>query len=517
MKNRPRLLCLELGSTEAGRRVIEELRQMIPGIWIAGVEKQQFYTKSVFDTVITTQIDAFLGRYEAVNMSALSMSPELTSLIAPHEGKILNLLGLAGARSVSDYPTPLHGVPVYKDSYDARKGLFNRHCQFWNYVLDNYNIDAVIHENLGQEGYDYTALQVARVKDIPTLVFNITGQFPRVLFVQEDELGLGKLDFGSALKAGIGTSLYPEDPNFIRRSISTTQVSPDAGLKGDYSRYQTSPVASWLFDRSIYKNQLSIFTIIVAVLRKIKRFSLDPRGSLRTVKRSRELLRSTRRSLQEESAYAIAPNLQPNYIYFPLHFQPETSSSIKARGFYRLREAVAFLASALPVDWRIIVKEHPHQFRRLLLREPGFYAQIAAIPNVELVHHRSQNSELVHHARAIACVSHSSITAHAVMAKIPVISLGESHFREAPNYFCVQSSDDLRDAMNVITKQMDSVGISDFDNFLDRLEKSTFEGEFGEQFNDVSDEEWERTLLVTQKNISQVIGAWLRLRGLIAQ
>ena len=507
-----RLLCLELGSTEAGRGVVEELRRIVPGIWIAGVEKRDDYANSVFDFVVTTQYDAFLGRYESVNTPSLPVTPQLHQLMAPHEGKILNVLGLAAARSTYDYPDPIHGVPRFKDSYSSRKDLFDRHCRFWNHVLEKYMINAVVHENLGQEGYDYTALQVARVKKIPTLTFNITGQFPRVLFVQEDEHGLGDLIFGQKLKESVGTSLHREDPNFIRRSTAVTKESPNAGLKGDYSKYETSVISSWLFDRSIYKTQLSFSATASALAKKVRRFARNPRHGIRTIKRSRDLMQSTSASQKEESLHSAIPNLEQNYIYFPLHFQPETSSSIKATGFYRLREAAAFLASELPSGWKLLVKEHPHQFRRLLLREEGFYAQIAAIPRVELVHHTTSNIDLVRHARAVACVSHSSITAHAVFSNIPVISLGDSHFREAPGYFCIKSSAELRVAMNLIAQDSIKRVDGDMDEFLTRLERATFEGEFGEKFPELSDEEWNRTLLVTRMNISLAIKAWLHLR-----
>lgn len=512
MTNPKRVLFLELGSTEAGRGVVEELRRLIPDIWIAGVEKRSDYASSPFDYVVTTQYDAFLGRYESVNTPSLPITPELNELMAPHEGKILNLLGLAAARSSYDYPDPISGVPRFEDSYTSRKDLFDRHCRFWNHVLDQHLIDAVVHENLGQEGYDYIALQIARVKNIPTLTFNITGQFPRVLFVQEDEHGLGDLTFGRKLKEHLGIDLHREDPNFIQRSIAGTEESPDAGLKGKYSEYQTSVFSSWLLDRSIYKTRLSLLTAATAITTKIQRFAKNPRRGIRTVKRSRDLMQSTSGSQHEERLHSAIPNLNQNYVYFPLHFQPETSSSIKAKGFYRLREAAAFLASELPSGWKLLVKEHPHQFRRLLLREQGFYAQIAAIPNVELIHHTTSNTDLVHHARAVACVSHSSSTAHAVLNKIPVISLGDSHFREAPGYFCIQDSRELQLVMRLIAQNLVQRSDGDLNEFLTRLEGATFEGEFGEKFPELTDEEWKRTLLVTRMNVSRVIEAWLRLR-----
>ncbi|MGA1139031.1 MAG: hypothetical protein ACO3VN_02720, partial [Ilumatobacteraceae bacterium] len=122
---------------------------------------------------------------------------------------------------------------------------------------------------------------------------------------------------------------------------------------------------------------------------------------------------------------------------------------------------------------------------------------------------------LIEGAVAVACVSHSSITANAAFNGIPVISLGESHFREAPGYFCVETSADLRKAIELVRTNQVGRKDGDLENFIARLERSTFEGEFGEQFVDVSDDDWARTMAATRHNISRVIREWLRLRGLV--
>ena len=517
-----RLLVLELGATEAGRGVIGGLRRLIPDVWIAGVEKQLEYGKSSFDFVVTNQFDAFYGRYPEVDTAALSMTPELHELIAPFEGKLLNVAGLAGVRRPSDYPAPIRGVPVFEDSYDARKDLIDRHIRFWSNRFDELRIDAVVHENLGQEIFDYIALTVARARGIPTLVFNISGQFPRVLFVQEDESTLGDLKLGTEIKGRIGSRLAAESPDFIKRSLKRIQGSPDHGLapqalNQNTVEYRTHPLISWLFDRSVYKNDVSLVSVSTALVKKFRRVLRDPYGRLRIFRHSRELVKATNRALREEAEHCQEGDIKEPYVFFPLHFQPETSTSIKGRHFYTLREAVAFVASALPPSWRLVVKEHPHQFRRLLKRVPGFYSQIAAIPNVTLVSHHHVNDTLISGAQAVVCVSHSSITAHAALTGKPVISLGDSHLRELPNYFCVRSTSDLHSAIQEISTGLPSLQNQDVERFIHSLEIATFEGEFGEKPDALSSDEWHHVLRTTAQNISLAIFEWLKIRKVVDQ
>lgn len=512
-----RVLALELGATEAGKGVLDQIRLRLPGVWIAGVEKATNFGNSSFDHVITTQRDAFYGRYPEIDTSALAVTPELHDLLKPLEGKLLNLAGLASVRSPNDYPQPIRGVPVFVDSYDARKDLIDRHSRFWNAVFDQFQFHAVIHENLGQEVYDYVALSVARARGIPSLVFNLSGQFPRVLFVQENENELGSLALGRLLKGELKSNYVVENSDFIRRALPKIRSSTDAGIAGDGSQlknteYQTHPITSWLFDRNIYKNEISLLLVTKSVVTKLGRFFKSPRERIRVFRNTRALLRDTSIAMREESANSKPFKPDCPYIYLPLHFQPETSTSVKGRHFYTLREAVAFIASELPAGWRLVVKEHPHQHRRLLKRVPGFYSQIAAIPNVDLLHHTTSNETLVQGARAVACVSHSSITANALFAGKPIISIGDSHLREAPNYHCVTRTAELREVIRKIAFSECHLDAEQLELFIEKLELSTFEGEFGERPESLSPEQWKHCLSVTAGNVGGAIVEWLRLR-----
>lgn len=510
-----RLCLMELGSTESGKGVVEELRNLVPNVWIAGVEKRSDYSHSAFDHVVTTQSEAFFGNYKGSLLPSLAITPELDRLMAPFEGKLLNILGLAATRPTHHYPKPSYGVPLFRDSYAARKDLLTRHILFWNRFFTDYRIDGVIHENLGQEGYDYVALQLARARSIPTLTFNIAGQFPRVLFVQETESGIGDLALGRHLKGADPQIREREASDFIRRSLKETQRSPDAGLKSEPVGYKTHAMISWLFDRSIYVNKGILRSLPTVALRKIVRVLRSPKESFFNLRRSSRLMRISSNNQKEEASVCTDANLSIPYLYFPLHFQPETSTSIKARSFYRLREAVAFVASALPPGFMLLVKEHPHQFRRLLEREEGFYRQIAAIPQVQLIHHSTPNGVLVKSSRAVVCASHSSITAHAILNNKIVISLGDSHFREAPGYFCVRSTEELSTVMSHVVAGTAADSFGRLEEFVTALEASTIEGEFGERPDELPDEEWRRTSDVTRHGVSRLITEWLRLRGLL--
>lgn len=511
-----RLLSIKMGTDDQSRNVIVELRRTIPDVWIAGVEERPGVVGTPFDEVVTSHYDAYLGTYERVDLPSIPMTPELYALVAPFEGQCLNMLERVKFHTPSDYPPPVNGVPKYVDSYESRVDLFGRHCRFWNHIFDRFSIDAVISQNFGHQGFDFVALNLARAKGIPTLIFNETGQFPMVQFVQEDVEGLGKLDFGAELKRRLRSSLTPEAEDFIRRSLSSISSSPDRYEVKRVDEFKTTPFRSWLVDSNARVNpRISVNVLANAIVKKGRRFLNSPTKSARTVLRTRKWARATKASMAEERAHSRAADTSVPYVYFPLHFQPEATTSVKGRSFFRLREAVAHIAHELPDGWQLVVKEHPHQWRRLLPRPDGFFAQLSAIPRVQLVHHTADNNGLVESARAVACVSHSSITAHAVLRGIPVISLGYSHFRQAPGYCCVEDTEQLRAAIREIDKGTYRPNAAEFESFIQQLEGSTFEALLGYRPSSIDGQEYERIKAVTAKNLSLVIKEWLVLRGVL--
>lgn len=503
-----RLLSLKIGGDEQSVGLVEELRTLIPGIWIAGVTDFETSGRMAFDEVVTSHYDAFLGTYERVFLPPVPMSPELHKLITPFEGQALNMLERVKFHNPDLYPKSRWGVPGYEDSYEWHSDLFWRHCRFWNYVLDHHSIDAVISQNFGHQGFDFVLLSLAKAKGIPILIFNETGQFPMVQFVQEDVQDLGRLDFGRQLKNQIRGDLDPESSNFIRRSIQWIPTSPDRFAVSNIAEYQTSLLHSWLTDSNVrVTKNLQLIDFTRNLGSKTRRSLGQPRLAARSLRRTYWRYLATRKSMREEREFAKPFGSQGKYIYFPLHFQPEATTSAKGRHFYRQREAAAFLAGALPSDWKLIVKEHPHQWRRLLPRPTGFYSQLAAIPNVQFVHHKTNNQSLVAGAQAVACVSHSSITAFAVTNHIPVISLGDSHFREAPGYFCIDSTEELRQAISQIS--LGKIEWDALEKFVQRLEESTFEGLLGYRPLSMTDDEYKLMLEKSHHNLSRVIAAWL--------
>lgn len=100
------------------------------------------------------------------------------------------------------------------------------------------------------------------------------------------------------------------------------------------------------------------------------------------------------------------PDLSKKFVYFPLHNQPEMSTSALGNGYRDQVLAIEQLSSILPDDWHIFVKENPRQHS--FARGPLFFHRLNRLPNVEIM-----PSDTSTHALIDSCQLVSSITSTA--------------------------------------------------------------------------------------------------------
>ena len=80
-------------------------------------------------------------------------------------------------------------------------------------------------------------------------------------------------------------------------------------------------------------------------------------------------------------------------IFFPLHTEIERTLLITAPFYLNQIEIIKNIAKSIPINYTLIVKEHPFQTARGW-RSTDEYNEIMNIPNVELVHPTFPNEKL---------------------------------------------------------------------------------------------------------------------------
>lgn len=117
-----------------------------------------------------------------------------------------------------------------------------------------------------------------------------------------------------------------------------------------------------------------------------------------------------------------------NYIFFPLHAEPEIALTNYARYYQNQIEVIRNIAFQLPSKYKLIVKEHPRNIGR---RSLGYYKKILDIPNVDFVDFELPSIEVVKRSKLVIVLS-GNIGFEAVLHGIPVVSFGNTMYNMLP-------------------------------------------------------------------------------------
>jgi len=84
-------------------------------------------------------------------------------------------------------------------------------------------------------------------------------------------------------------------------------------------------------------------------------------------------------------------------VYF-LHYQPEYTSEALGKFYQDQRHLIRTIASSLPADMLLVVKEHPTMIG---LRETDYYTDLLSISNIVLIHHGYDSLELIEKSKIV--------------------------------------------------------------------------------------------------------------------
>ncbi|MBD8552718.1 capsular polysaccharide export protein, LipB/KpsS family [Sphingomonas sp. CFBP 8764] len=133
----------------------------------------------------------------------------------------------------------------------------------------------------------------------------------------------------------------------------------------------------------------------------------------------------------------------PAYFLYPLHFHPEASTSVLAPDFIDELSVIRAIAFRLPVNVKLVVKEHPSA---TALQPLSFYRALDALPNVELVAPGLNAKELARRSLGVICIT-STLGFEAAVLNKPVICFGDVLFGYFPNVRMVDSYTTLDDTL----------------------------------------------------------------------
>lgn len=119
-----------------------------------------------------------------------------------------------------------------------------------------------------------------------------------------------------------------------------------------------------------------------------------------------------------------SPPTHSNFVYFPLHFEPEASVLVSGREYRDQLSTIDLLRRFLPHECTLVVKEHPHCIGN---RPIKFYRTVSALAGVALVDPDVSSRVLIKQSRGVIAIAGTAV--------LEAYLLNKPGFTLAPMYF----------------------------------------------------------------------------------
>ena len=149
----------------------------------------------------------------------------------------------------------------------------------------------------------------------------------------------------------------------------------------------------------------------------------------------RDLNRAASRDFQYEA----------DYVYFPLHMQPEATTSALGGIYFDQALAIERLSKLIPENWFIYIKDNPVQTSTM--RGHWFFERIKAVKNAVIVPTETNTFELMHHCRFVSTIT-GTAGWEAVSGGTNALVFGQAWYKTLPGVFSYDDHPTIEQILN---------------------------------------------------------------------
>jgi Capsule polysaccharide biosynthesis protein len=250
-------------------------------------------------------------------------------------------------------------------------------------MLVRHRIDLVLFANVPHEGFDFVLMQIARFMGIRA-VMGYQSLMPNRFWLTEKVEDFGLPDHNPVLFQREASDYHlPEQWFYMKKAADDASYSWAMLLKEVVRRPWRIPAA---LVRFVYARQ----------------YRLDVANLTRPLPSGER------------------------YIYFPLHLQPELTTSALGGDYSDQMLALETLSAWVPQDVKIYVKENPKQTEKQ--RDRFFYKRLSALKNVTLLSNVENSIDLIRNSIGVATIT-GTAGWEALFHGKPVIAFGLAWYR----------------------------------------------------------------------------------------
>ena len=280
---------------------------------------------------------------------------------------------------------------------DQRRAEVAKKISFWSCLIEDRNVSAYINSNIPHILDDFIAYQICKTQNIPTLCAYRFPIFP----------------------GSVSRLLFFEDPLNQETPMNLNNIK----------------------NEEIDENLLRLAEQLPKTKKQKQRSS--------ATRKAKEKIKTTL-GLHSITKHETT-KIPENFIYFPLHYQPEASSRPLGGIWGNQLLLIETLASMLPKNLFLAVKEHPLQLKKGKHREKDFYRTINSLQNTTLVHHNISSEFLLKKSRAAVTLT-GTIALESLTYNKRCLIFGTSVLKRAPNAITPKNTSELSRELEIISK-----------------------------------------------------------------
>lgn len=318
----------------------------------------------------------------------------------------------------------------------------------WTACIELLKPDMVITPMLPHRVYDYTLWMLCKFMKIPYIVFNHT-RFSGRYMILNDFYTIGNLyldDYRLALEKNTEQLDIPADIKdcFEKNKLDYSKAAPSYMTTEDkYSQLWDSHFKILIRTSArLIKNWRRLFSDKMFLKRwdddylyykESKNVTIEnsnyPIG--RYLKNQFGNLSYRKKLLKYYEERTVKPDYTEPYVVYFLHYQPEATTSPTGDIFVDQSLCIDMLLKNLPSNYKVYVKEHPHQFlahrQGHSSRMPFHYDDLKMNPRVKLMSTKESSFDLIENCKAIGTVC-GTVGWESMVRGRPVILFGLSWY-----------------------------------------------------------------------------------------
>jgi hypothetical protein len=352
---------------------------------------------------------------------------------------------------------------IYKNqTYKNRRNIYYKLLGFWNEFFIKNEVDLVFFSGIPHEVADYGIYIVCKYLNINTIILTPVHQLNRVMIntdyttpyynekfqILYNELNFSeRINFDVTYETHLNSHMQIKFKDDIRKfQGDKKEINFEMGVPKFFKSFCKAIIRRTLQNEQITKSYKinEYFKLRSFVLKFLYLLLSYMQVSLESKKLKIEYNKSIKKDFDTNC----------NYILYYLHFEPE-SSTTPMGGFFNNQELIiSTLASNMPKDWQLVVKEHWYQIRNFsgysyLGRDFGFYSRIASFKNVTLLGHDVESFSILKGSKAVATITGSIGWEAHVLGK-PVLLFGNAWYDNQPNVHRCKNTEDVIAALTSI-------------------------------------------------------------------